>query len=73
MSHTYFTAKHKKQKHQKTHLQSYLSNPDEPHNDEYYDDLPVELEANLLKNIEPKRQEFRRLAQRIRDRRSYNH
>ncbi len=70
MSRTYFTTRHKKQKHSKTHFQTYLSNPDEPHNDAYYDDLPVELEANLLKNIEPKRQELRRLAQRIRDRRS---
>lgn len=67
MSRTYSAIEDKHQKQSKVNYQAYMNNPNEPR-EHIYADMPAELEAELLENSGPMRQEFRRLARRMRNR-----
>lgn len=67
MSRTYSTEKGKNQKHPKVNYREYFSNPNEPR-ENLYNDMPAELEVELLENSGVMKREFRRFAQRRRNR-----
>jgi hypothetical protein len=63
MSHDYSAMKNK---HPKEHYKQYLYNSNEPR-DNISNDTPSEMEAELLGNSHFMRQQFRQVAQDIRD------
>jgi hypothetical protein len=66
MSHTTNARKNKQQNHSKVDFHRYLYNADGPR-DVYSDDMPQELEAELLENSYFMRRRFRHNAQRMRN------
>lgn len=66
MSRTYSLVKNKHQKHSKVPYQAYLYNSSEPR-EHISVNTEAGLEAELLEDIVPMRQEFRHLAHRMRD------
>lgn len=67
MSRTYSALNDKHQRQSKVNYRAYFNNPGEPR-EHRPTDIPAELEDELLENYGPMRQEFRRLAQRMRNR-----
>lgn len=67
MSHSINLQNKKQQKHPKVYFQQYLYNSGEPSYDGS-NDLPPELEAELLGNSHTMRQHLRHIAQRMRNR-----
>lgn len=66
MPHSTYTTKNKQQKHPRVYFQQYLYNSSEPLDDISHD-TPPELEAELLENSYLMRQQFRHMAQRMRN------
>lgn len=66
MSYDFSARANKHPKHPKVFFSQYMFNSNEPIDDRS-NDLPAELEAELLGNTPDMRREFRSAAQRIRD------